>query len=123
MATDRPGGVTLVAVLTWITGFFGVLGGIFTVIASPFSTGATFFGGVLAIIIGVVTIAVGIGLLSGNNFARFLTTIFLALSAISALWSIFNNGTVWTAIFSLITALIGLALLYTKRASAFFRSN
>lgn len=128
MAGTRTGGVTLVAVLAWISGALSVLGGVLVLIGSGGVEGATVEGvgtpaAWISIIIGVMTIAVGVGLLRGSNIARIIAAIVFILNLASALYTLFAHGWGnWSAIFAGILALIGLLLLFTPRANEFFRS-
>lgn len=117
-AATRPFGVTLVAILTWISGAFGIIGGLVDVLDA---NGAVSTASIANLVIGVVTIAVGIGLLRGNAAARVLATIVLVLTVAAAVWGAFNGLPFWSAVGAGLPALIGLLLLYSRSASAFFR--
>ena len=128
---DRPGGVTLVAVLTWISGLLDVIGG--TILLFQTSVAATVeqFGGasqliasaILAILIGVVVIVVGVGLLRGSNGARIVVTVFQVLSIMSSIFlAIAYPAGAIGEYFGVALSVIVLALLWSGRASAFFRS-
>jgi len=124
MAGPRPGGVTLVAVIAWISGVFSVITGILLLTggAAADSTAVTTAAWV-TIVIGVVTILVGVGLLRASNLARIVATIVFVLNLASAIWTMFAvPGQFWSAIVSGLLALIGLALLYSARANEFFRA-
>ncbi|TQJ32114.1 hypothetical protein [Microbacterium sp. SLBN-146] len=133
MAGNRPGGVTLVAVLAWISGVLNVLGGILLLIGvgagETTVDGMDVGGGVgaaaawISIIIGILTIAVGLGLLRGANIARIIAAIVFILNVISAVYLLVTQGVGnWTAIISGILAVIALILLFSPKANAFFRS-
>jgi hypothetical protein len=131
MAIDRPGGVALVAVLTWISGLLDIISGSLLLFQTSVSATVEQFGGesqliasaLLRILIGVVIIVVAIGLLRGNNASRVVITVFQMLSI---------TGSVFLAIaypagaigeyFSIAVAAIVLILLWTGRASAYFRA-
>lgn len=116
MAGSRPFGVTLVAIIAWITGAIQIVGGIFSLF------GGQVTAGVVAIIIGIITIAVSLGLFRGSNGARIVVTIVFLLNIVSSLYfAIAMNGSIWAAIGAGVLPLIGLILLYTSRANAFFR--
>lgn len=122
----RPGGVTLVAVIVWIQGFLSALGGFFLMVGAttPDATMRGFnFIGLISLILGIVTIIVGVGLLRGSSTARVLTTLFLVLSIASAVYAMVTTGNVATQLISVLLAVIGLILLYTKAASDYFRSS
>jgi hypothetical protein len=123
MAGPRPGGVTLVAVIAWINGVFSVITGILLLTGGAATGTAVTTAAWLTIIIGVVTILVGVGLLRASNLARILATIVFVLNLASAIWTMFAvPGQFWSAIVSGLLALIGLALLYSARANEFFRA-
>lgn len=123
MAGPRPGGVTLVAVIAWINGILAVIGGIIILAAGaeegfPGAVAAAWVG----IIIGVITILVGVGLLRGSNLARIIATIVFVLNIGSAIFTIFAApGQLWSGIVTGLLAVVGLALLYSARANEFFR--
>ncbi|HEY4225300.1 MAG TPA: hypothetical protein VGM70_05765 [Pseudolysinimonas sp.] len=123
MATKRPAGVTLIAVIVWINGLLSIIGGIVALITGG---SAALAAAIVSIIIGVLTIAVGVGLLRGSRVARVIATIFLVLSLASAIYSIVVGiaapGSIIVPIVSGVLALIALIMLWTSRASSFFRS-
>ncbi|NUJ87545.1 hypothetical protein HOW07_05930 [Plantibacter sp. MCCC 1A11337] len=121
----RPGGVTIVAVIVWIQGFLSALGGALLMIGANTPNGnlqGMQVAGLVSLILGIITIIVGVGLLRGSSVARVLTTIVLVLSIASAVYAMVTTGNVATQIISLLLAVIGLILLYTKAASDYFRS-
>jgi hypothetical protein len=123
MAGPRPGGVTLVAVIAWINGVLAVIGGILILIAGadegfPAAVAAAWIG----IVIGVITILVGIGLLRASNLARIIATIVFVLNIGSAIFTMFSApDQLWSAIVTGLLAVVGLILLYSARANEFFR--
>jgi len=125
MAGKRPGGVTLVAVLVVIYGILQVLGGVLgiagvTLVGVPLLA----FLPIILLVLGILTILVGVALLRGGSIARGITTVVLVLDLAGAIFSIVQTlGTsdVWGGIVSGALALIGIILLWTRRASAFFR--
>jgi hypothetical protein len=121
MAGSRPGGVTLVAVIAWISGAVNIIAGILMLIASIMAPDALWFG-LVQLVLGIITIVVSIGLLRGNENARLVVTIVFVLNLISALVVIFfQQAQVWSGIVSGILVVIGLVLLWTRRANEFFR--
>ena len=121
----RPGGVTIVAVIVWIQGFLSALGGALLMIGANTPNGnlqGMQVAGLVSLILGIITIIVGVGLLRGSSVARVLTTIVLVLSIASAVYAMVTTGNLATQIISLLLAVIGLILLYTKAASDYFRS-
>ena len=123
MAGPRPGGVTLVAVIAWIIGVFGVITGILLLTggAAADAPAVTTVAWV-TIVIGIVTILVGVGLLRASNYARIIATVVFVLNLANAVWTMFAvPGQFWSAIIYALLAVIGLALLYSARANEFFR--
>ena len=127
----RPGGVTLVAVLTWISGLLDVISGSLLLFQTSVDATVEQFGGasqliasaLLTILIGVVVIVVAIGLLRGNNASRVVITIFQILSIIGSVFlAIAYPAGAIAEYFSIAVAAIVLILLWTGRASSFFRS-
>jgi hypothetical protein len=131
MAIDRPGGVTLVAVLAWISGLLDIVGGSLLLFQTSVDATVEQFGGpsqliasaLLEILIGVVVIIVAIGLLRGNNASRVVITIFQIISIIGSVFlAIAYPAGAIGEYFSIALAAIVLILLWTGRASSFFRS-
>lgn len=125
MAGRRPGGVTLVAVIVVINGILELLGGILA-LAGVVAIGAGVLAGVpiVAIVLGILTILVGLSLLRGGQIARVITTIVLAIDLAYAILGILQStgpGAIWSPLVSGVLALLGIVLLWTRRASAFFR--
>jgi hypothetical protein len=121
MTGTRPGGVTLVAVLAWISGAVNIIAGILLLIAAIMAPQALWFG-LIQLALGIITIIVSIGLLRGRNNARIVVTIVFVLNLISAVFVVFfQQAQVWSGIVSGIAVLIGLVLLWTPRANEFFR--
>ncbi|WP_291052821.1 hypothetical protein [Herbiconiux sp.] len=127
----RPGGVTLVAVIVWISGALQVIGGVIGLITAsttaevngvPASVGTLTATAIVAIVLGVITIVVGAALLRGSQIARVLTTIVLALNLASAVYLLIAVPTsVWQGLLNGLLALLGIILLYTRSANAYFR--
>ena len=125
MAGSRPVGVTIVAVLAWISGFFSILGGILMIISglevASMPREALIVAAVISIIVGIVVIIVSFGLFRGSNVARIITTVVFVLNIINAIVQLFTGTqSVWTALLSALPSIIGVILLYTKPANAFF---
>jgi len=129
-SVERPGGVTLVAVLTWIGGALDILGGTILLFQTSIASTIEPFGGasqrivsaIFSILIGVVVIVVAVGLMRGSPVARIVITV---AEVVSILLSIFlaiayPAGAIGEY-FGIVISLIIIALLWTRRASAFFR--
>jgi hypothetical protein len=130
----RPGGVTLVAIIVWINGLLEIIGGAIVLYALgaasiqdneiPGGRTAAVTFAIIAILLGLVTIVVGSGLLRGSRVSRVLVTIALILSLAGSILGVL--GVPSEAVGPIVTgflALIGLILLWTGRASEFFRSR
>lgn len=121
MPGTRPGGVTLVAVVAFISGALGVIAGALLMFAAIMAPDALWIG-VIQLALGILTIAVGVGLLRGAPIARTLAAIVFVLNLISAIFIIFfQQAQLWSGIVGGILALLGLVLLFTRDANAFFR--
>lgn len=116
MAARRPAGVTVIAVITWINGAIALINGIFGVIANNSDTVAW-----VSLVLGVLTIAVGAGMLNGSRVARILAAIVFVLNVAAAVYSMFNGGTLWSAIGTGGLSLLALILLFTPKSNAFFK--
>ncbi|WP_368497044.1 hypothetical protein [Herbiconiux sp. A18JL235] len=127
----RPGGVTLVAVIVWISGAIQVIGGVVGLVTAsttaevngvPESAGTITATSIVAIVLGIVTVVVGAALLRGSQIARVLTTIVLALNLIGGVYLILATpSNLLQGVLNAVLAVIGLVLLYTRSANAFFR--
>lgn len=124
MMAKRPAGVTLIAILTWISAALHILLGILVLRGVLSSDGVTDLSAWIAIGVGIVTFLVSVGLFSGSNLARILVTISLLLSVTASIILIADDpaGDIAGPIIAAATAIIGLILLYTGRAADFFRS-
>jgi hypothetical protein len=129
-AVARPGGVTLVAVLAWISGLLDVIGGTLLLFQTSVAATVEQFGGesqliasaLLEILLGVVVIVVAIGLLRGNNASRIVITIFQILSIVGSVFlAIAYPAGAIAEYFSIAVAAIVLLLLWTRSATAYFR--
>ncbi len=121
MAGPRPGGVTVVSILAWISGVLQVIGGALVLIAGAEVAGLAVIAWV-TILLGLITIFVGIGLWRGNSLARIIATVVFVLNLVSAIIAVFSNPeAAWQPLISGLLALIGIILLWTRAASDFFR--
>ena len=114
MAGERPVGVTIVAVIAWIIGAIQIVGGILAVMAG---------GGVHAwvvVILGILTIAVSLGLFRGNNAARIIMAVVFTLNLIVAVWAIVIGVDFWDQVVAAVLAIVGLVFLFSAKANAFF---
>jgi hypothetical protein len=125
MAGKRPGGVTLVAVLVVLNGILEILAGVLGLAGVAIAgLGSLAIVPIIALVLGILTILVGVSLLRGGQIARGLTTLVLAVDLAFAVWGIIDNvgsSQIWSPIVSGALALLGIILLWTRRASVFFR--
>ena len=114
MAGQRPTGVTIVAVLAWISGAVQIIGAVIGLLA-----GAGIDAWV-ALAIGILTIAVSLGLFRGTNAARIIMAILFVLNLVVAVWAIVIGVNFWGAVIAGILAVIGLVFLFSPKANAYF---
>lgn len=119
--TNRPLGVTIVAIIAWLSGFLQIIGSIFAIVAGLFITWPAIIGWI-SLIIGVVTLLVGVGLWRGNPTARTIAAIVFVVTIVLELLSAFAGESLWSAIGGALLPIIGLILLYTRQARAYFGS-
>lgn len=129
-AAARPGGVTLVAVLTWISGALNIVVGVVMffqqsnaeLLAQFGGTSGIITAGIVSILLGLVIVLVARGLLNGSQVARVLVTIVQALSLAGAVLGVLvAPGQLVSSLVTGLLALLIIVLLYTARANAFFR--
>ncbi|MEZ3159200.1 hypothetical protein AB1K54_01495 [Microbacterium sp. BWT-B31] len=118
---NRPLGVTILSIITWLSGFFQIVGGIIVIIGGAFITPLAILGWI-SMAIGLITLFVGVGLWQGNPTARTIAaivfTITIALEVLGMLW----GESLWSALSGSFLSIIGLILLYTRAARAWFGS-
>ncbi len=134
-SANRPGGVTFVAVLTWISGVLSIIGGIALILVRDNvdvqrellagSTSQTLVTiGVVYLIVGLVTIAVANGLLRGSRFSRLVVTVLMVAQIAAGFWTVANLGAQAVAAWVSITiAVVVIRALWGGRAGVFFRST
>ncbi|MGZ8804436.1 MAG: hypothetical protein ACXWZG_03950 [Microbacterium sp.] len=115
MAGERPGGVTLVAVIAWISGAVQIIGAVLSII------GGRGVDAWIALALGILTIAVSLGLFRGNNIARIIMAVLFVLNLVFAVWALVVGVNLWGAIITGLLAIVGLAILFSSRANAFFK--
>ncbi|WP_127794377.1 hypothetical protein [Agromyces sp. LHK192] len=128
----RPGGVTLVAVIAWIAGAIDMITGVLLFFLLPNESVVTEYGGtgqlmgaaIGSIIVGLITVVVAGGLLKGNSAARMIVTVLQVLSILGSLFlavAYRESPTAWTEWVGILVSIVVLLLLWSKKASAFFR--
>ncbi|ODT98581.1 MAG: hypothetical protein ABS81_27565 [Pseudonocardia sp. SCN 72-86] len=127
----RPGSVTVVVVLVWISAVLQILVGVLLlVVAATIGTaevkvasGVIVAIGVFTLIIGLLTAAVASSLGKGGNGARVIVTILQVLQILGGVTtlSVYGTGGTGSGSFGTIAiAVIILALLWNNRANQFF---
>jgi low temperature requirement protein LtrA len=130
-APERPGTVTTVMVLTYLAGFFDIVGAVvlFAVAgnsslrdATGQSTGTLTTMAVVSIVLGLVTIGVGTLLGRGAPIARILVTVLMTLRIVAALatMALIGLAAAGEALIGLVLAVVVIAFLWTRRATEFF---
>lgn len=131
--TLRPVGVTIVAVIAWVSGALDLIAGIImlfllpveSVVESYGSGGALIGAAIGSIIIGLITVIVAGGLLNGSTGARIVVTVLQILSIIGSLFlavAYRESPTAITEWIGILVALVVLILLWSRKATAFFSS-
>ncbi|WP_350349026.1 hypothetical protein ABIQ69_03530 [Agromyces sp. G08B096] len=129
----RPAGVTVVAVIAWISGALDMISGIIMLFMLPVASVVEQYGGsgqllaaaIGSIIVGLITVIVAGGLLNGNQAARMIVTVLQVFSIIGSLFFAIayrETPTAWTEWLGILVAVVVLILLWSRKASAFFRS-
>ena len=114
MAGKRPGGVTLVAVLAWISGAVQIVDATFGLL------GGRGLSAWIPLAVGILTIAVSLGLFRGTEVARIIMAVVFVLNLAVGVWALFISPFIWIPLFTALTGLVGLLLLFSRRANAFF---
>lgn len=120
-ARTRPGGVVLIAVLAWIGAIVEILSGVLvlTGVLNPVSVSTETAW--IAIVVGVVSFLVTFLLFVGSHVARILMTISFVVSLLTSIFAIITHPADFVGLIaSGLGAIIGLSLLYTRRANAYF---
>jgi hypothetical protein len=127
----RPGGVTFIALLTFLIAFASMVRGFLAIAGvddfglnpTDLSGGSGSAYGWIELGIGVLTALVGVGLLRGSGLARLLVTALMALRVLAAIWVAITFGGQGGLLISILiggTAVIVLLLLWNGRSDAFF---
>jgi hypothetical protein len=129
----RPGGVTFVAIITFLIAFLSLAAGFVFLLASAsgladadISEGTATSYGIVEIVFGIITALVAVGLWGGNSFARLAVTALMAVRIMASIWAAFalnGHGGFLLAVVSGGSAVIVLLLLWNYRADAFFNAT
>lgn len=129
---QRPRGVTVVVVLTYLSGILSILGGLLVILVSRSGSaqaqlgagsGVLLAAGIVSIVIGVVTILVARGLRHGRRSARLIVTVVMALQIITSVVALFTGASqALSLIVQIIVSAVVIALLWSGSAKPFFRN-
>ena len=142
---QRPGTITFIVVLMWINAILEIIGGILLIIASrsndvvesvqagvennipveQISQTSLLWAGIISILFGLITILLANGLKNGSNGVRIFLTILIVLQILvdAAEMTALKNESVWTGLVAILIWLIVLGMLWSSRASAYFKQR
>lgn len=116
---NRPLGVTLVAIVAWVSGFLQALGAVLAILGGLLITWQAILGW-FSLLVGLITLTVGVGLWRGNPTARTIAVIVFVINIVIAGLSVLGETTLWSAFSSALLSIIGLVLLSTTNAKRYF---
>jgi hypothetical protein len=129
----RPGGVTFIAIITFLIAFLALAAGFVFLLSSAsglaeadISEGTATTYGIVEIVFGVITAIVAVGLWSGNALARLTVTALMAVRIIASIWVAFTfsgHGGFLIATLAGGLSVIVLLLLWNYRADEFFNAS
>ena len=130
----RPGGITFVLVLVWIAAIADLIAGIVLLLMSfddarfanaPVTAEVVRYYGLIALVVGLLTVMVALGLANGSQFARVFTVIVMTLRLLNAAWALIaiRYVTLWPAVVDLVLAVLIIAMLTNRSASDYFRKR
>ena len=130
-SSPRPAGVTVVVVLTYLSGILGLLGGLLEILVSRNSSvqaqlgagsGVIVASGVVSIVVGLVTILVARGLRHARRAARLTITVVMAVQ-IAASLAVLLIGTSQplSPIVQIVVSALVIFLLWSGAAKSYFR--
>ena len=122
MAGSRPIGVSILTVMIVISGVLGIVAGIVALVDVGDSLGL--ISALLLLVFGLIYLLVAKGLWNGSRGARLIVAIVTWLSLLNGLWLLItaDGQDRLSGIGAMIVAVIILAILYSRRASEFFRA-
>lgn len=125
--TNRPVGVTIVAVLLIVTGILGLVAGILAIVATlagAEAAGHLIILAVLAILAAILNLVFAAGILRGNRVARLIVTIVQIISVLGAVASLATSPaaeSIWGHILNIAAPVVIILLLWAgERTKAFF---
>ena len=124
----RPVGITVIVVLMWIQGIFGIIAGLIAFFERndvelrgywDASSGTITAWGIIAILVGLATIFLAVSLGRGSDIVRIFVGIVAAFNLGVGIWGLFAfSGTAWAnAIWQIIIAGVILYILFGSQAS------
>lgn len=126
----RPGGVTFIAIITFLIAFLSIAAGFTFLLSSTsglaqadISEGTATSYGIVEIVFGVITAAVAVGLWVGNAFARLAVTALMVVRILASVWVAFSfsgHGGILVGLLAGGLSVIVLLLLWNYRADEFF---
>lgn len=141
----RPGTITFIVILMWINAILEIIGGVILIIASrsndvvtsvqegvansipieDISQTSLLWAGILSIFFGIIVILLANGLKNGSNGVRIFLTILIVLQILvdAAEMTALKNKSVWTGLIAILIWLIILGMMWSSRASAFFKQR
>lgn len=122
MAGSRPFGVTLVGIIILIWGALALVFGILALFNRGTSGTAGLWAAIITIAVGVIYLAVAKGLFNGSRISRLVVAFATVLSLAAGVWTLIAiSGSRVAGGVQALVALIVLGMLYSRRASEFFR--
>lgn len=130
-SAKRPGIITFLGVLGYISGIFKVLLGLVIVLdknrVEAFATqnmtnGVILSAGVVMLLLGALTIFIANSLLSGQKWAQVWYGIVFTLNLVVGIVTTFTHtgDARWSALASAVIAFIALQLIFSNRAQEYF---
>ena len=120
----RPLGVTLVFIVILITGAFQLFAGFVRLFNRGDNQTVGLWAAIITIVIGIAYLLVAKGIANGNSLARFLVAFLTILMIAAAVWMLVAAPGLWVAlIIQILLGIIVLLLLYSARASMFFKQS
>jgi hypothetical protein len=129
----RPGGVTFIAIITFLIAFLSLAAGFVFLLSSAsaldnadISDGTATSYGIVEILFGLVTAVVAVGLWVGNSLARLAVTALMIVRIMAAIWVAFafsGHGGFLLGILAGGLSVIVLLLLWNHRSDEFFNAT
>jgi hypothetical protein len=121
MAGSRPFGVSLITIVIVIWGILGAIAAVFALLNFTDNTGL--IGALVMLAVSLVYLLVARGLWHGSGGARLIVAVVTVISLINGIWMLItvDGQQRWSGLGNAAVALIVLVILYSKRASAFFK--